>query len=109
MGMRRFWRVTFSMFSHYPLFWTHPFILTPVDSFATDFPPNWSGRPRRRPTPQKAPEQTLTLAVTTHDEGDHDDGDVDDEDVEGACDDENDSYGQVSGRNTLEKQQHEHV
>ncbi len=25
MGIRRFWRVTFSVFSHYPLFWTHPY------------------------------------------------------------------------------------
>ncbi len=24
MGMRRFWRVTFSVFSQYPPFWTHP-------------------------------------------------------------------------------------
>jgi hypothetical protein len=26
MVMRRFWRVTFSVFSHYPLFWTLPYI-----------------------------------------------------------------------------------
>jgi hypothetical protein len=28
LGMRRFWRVTFSVFSHCPLFWTLPYIRT---------------------------------------------------------------------------------